>query len=162
MPEFSVQHPVAYSTRQMYDLVADVERYPEFLPLCDSLTVHESRQLENGNTELIATMGVGYKTISEQFTTRVTLQRDELRILVEYLDGPFHHLHNRWHFVPKKNTADGSIVDFHIEYEFKSTMLRILMGALFDKAFRRFAQSFEDRARQIYGKADQIGRVVTP
>jgi coenzyme Q-binding protein COQ10 len=131
----------------MFDVVADVERYPEFLPLCERLTV-ESRTRTSDETVLVATMTVGYKAIRERFTTRVTLRQNALTVLVEYLDGPFRHLENRWRFVP---APGGSEVDFFIDYEFRSLTLKLLMGALFDKAFRRYAEAFEARARAVYG-----------
>ena len=147
MPRFTTQRRVPFSPRQMFDLVADVNAYPQFLPLCESLTVR-SREQRGPDTILIATMGVGYKAIRETFTTRVTLQPETLQILVEYLDGPFRRLENRWSFLPQPG---GSIVDFYIDYEFRSAMLGLLMGALFDKAFRKFAEAFEARAGVVYG-----------
>ena len=132
----------------MFDLVADVERYPEFLPLCESLTVL-SREPRPPDTVLNARMGVGYKAIRETFTSRVTLRPDDLAILVEYLDGPFRRLENRWRFLP---APGGSDIDFYVDYEFRSPLLAILMGAMFDKAFRQFASAFEERARKTYGR----------
>lgn len=147
MPKFQTTRRVPYSARQMYEIVADVEQYPKFLPLCEALAV-ESRQTEGDATIIIATMSVGYKTIRESFRTRVTLHPADPSILVEYLDGPFKRLENRWRFI---STATGSDVQFYIDYEFRSVMLGVLMGALFDKAFRRFSEAFEDRARVVYG-----------
>jgi coenzyme Q-binding protein COQ10 len=132
----------------MYDLVADVEKYPLFLPLCESLKV-KSRETAGDTTIIVATMGIGYKSIRELFTTRVVLKPKEQAIDVSYLDGPFHHLDNRWRFL---DVANGSDVDFYIDYSFRSPMLALLMGALFDTAFRRFAQAFEDRAAVVYGQ----------
>ena len=147
MPSFHTVRRVPYTPRQMFDLVADVERYPEFLPLCEGLTLRSRQEIE-GRTVLVARMTAGYQAIREHFTTRVTLVPDENRVLVEYLDGPFRHLENRWTF---RAVPGGTDVDFFIEYEFKSRMLGLLVGALFDKAFRRFAEAFEARARTIYG-----------
>lgn len=147
MPSFSTKRRVPFTTRQMFDLVADVESYPEFLPLCESLTVVRRDQREN-TTVLVATMGIGYKAIRERFTTRVTLQPDQETILVEYLDGPFRRLENRWRFLA---APGGSDVDFFIDYEFRSMALGLLMGALFDTAFRKFAEAFETRASAVYG-----------
>ncbi len=158
MPTFSTQRQVTFTPKQMYDLVADVERYPEFLPLCEGLSL-KSRRIEGNVEVLVATMEVGYKAIRERFTTRVTLKPDEMprQILVEYLDGPFRHLENRWRFLPDK---DGCRIDFYLNYEFRSRMLAMLMGAVFDKAFRKFATAFEDRAREIYRADVAIGRPV--
>lgn len=131
----------------MFDLVADVERYPEFLPLCEGLNIRRRSMLEDGREVLLADMTVGYKAIRETFTSRVTLDRSKLRIDVEYVNGPFSHMENIWRF-----TADGNktIVDFSINYQFKSRMLGLLMGGMFDQAFRRFADAFEKRAAKTY------------
>jgi len=138
---------VGHSADAMFDLVADVEKYPQFLPLCEDLTVL-SRSIE-GNKEIItANMSVGYKAIHEVFLSRVTLERDSQKILVEYLDGPISHLENLWWFEAISETS--SRVHFSLEYEFKSLALRLLMGAMFDKAFRKFTEAFEKRADQIY------------
>ena len=152
MPSFRITRTVRHSPQQMYDLVADIERYPEFLPLCESLRVLR-RQPGPGDTEVcVAEMGVGYKAIRERFTTRVTLDPAERRIVAEYIDGPFRHLENRWTF---KETATGSgcDVDFFITYEFKSRTLGLLMGTMFDRAFRKFTDAFESRANRVYGVA---------
>lgn len=149
MPRYSTRRRVAFTPEQMFALVADVERYPEFVPLCESLAV-KSRESRGTETVLIATMGIGYKAIRERFTTRVTLQPEARTILVEYLDGPFKRLENRWRFV---DAAGGCEVDFFIDYEFRSVALGLLMGAMFDTAFRRFADAFEARARIVYKNA---------
>lgn len=131
----------------MFDLVADVERYPEFLPLCEALTVRSRRERE-GREILVAEMAVGYKAIRQRFTTQVVLNRQELGIDVQYLDGPFRRLDNRWRFEP---TGENSCnVHFDIEYEFASRSLGMLMGSMFDYAFRRFTVAFEERADKIY------------
>lgn len=150
MPSFSTRRRVPFTPGQMFDLVADVERYPEFLPLCEELTLR-SREDAGDRTVLIATMVAGYKAIRESFTTRVVLVHDEQKVMVEYLDGPFRHLENRWRFKPL--SSGGCEVDFYIDYELRSLMLGMLVGAMFDKAFRRFAEAFEMRARQVYGTA---------
>lgn len=147
MPSFSSTRRVPFTARQMYDLVADVERYPEFLPMCESLRI-TSRAPSGNGWDLIATMGVGYKAIREKFTSCVSLDPDALAISVTYLDGPFRRLDNRWRFTDA--AEGGSDVHFFIDYEFRSPMLALLMGAMFEQAFRRFSQSFEDRARVVY------------
>jgi coenzyme Q-binding protein COQ10 len=141
----------------MFDLVADVERYPEFLPLCEGLRIRQ-RDAADGREILTADMTVGYKAIRETFTSRVTLLADERRINVAYVDGPFRFLDNRWMFHPR--AEGGSEVEFYIAYEFKSKMFEMLVGGLFDAAFRRFAAAFEDRARLIYGRDTGIGEAV--
>lgn len=148
MPTFDTCRRVPYTPEQMFGLVADVEKYPLFLPMCESLVVRKREPIEHG-TRLTATMGVGYKSIREHFTSRVTLKPTESRILVEYLDGPFRYLENRWEFLFQP--GGGCQIRFWISYEFKSVMLGLLMGALFDKAFRKFAEAFEQRARVVYG-----------
>ena len=136
----------------MFDLVADVERYPEFVPLCQSLHVRRRVTDAAGVEVLTADMKVGYHAIRETFTTRVTLDRANLKILVEYVDGPFSWLENVWTFTAEEE-AKTSRVEFFIDYEFRSRMLGALMGAMFDAAFRRFADAFERRADKVYGTA---------
>ncbi len=133
----------------MFDLVADVESYPQFLPLCTGLRVRRRVASGEGVEIVVAEMEVGYKAIRETFTSRVTLDRPRLRIMVEYIDGPFSHLENRWTFQDKPEV--GSEVGFAITYEFRSRALGLLMGAMFDTAFRKFAEAFEARADAIYG-----------
>ncbi len=133
----------------MYALVADVEKYPLFLPLCEGLVVKSHKERDE-KTLLIADMTIGYKAIRETFTSQVLLDPSAAIIDVSYLDGPFKFLNNRWAFIP---TGDNSCnVAFFIDYEFKSRMLGILMGSMFDIAFRKFTKAFEDRADVVYGK----------
>lgn len=148
MPRFSTRRRVAFSAEQMFALVADVEQYPKFLPLCEALVVRERTHDGEGREVLVAVMEAGYKAIRERFTSRVTLDRGQNNILVTYLDGPFSRLENIWTFVPVDRGCD---VDFFIDYEFKSFVLQMLMGAMFDQAFRKFTDAFEARARQVYG-----------
>ena len=150
MPTFRTVRPVAHSPAQMFGLVADVERYPEFLPLCEDLRILRRVQSGEGIETLVAAMAVGYKAIRESFTTRVTVDHPRLRITVEYVDGPFRYLENRWSF---RQTPGGCDVEFYINYEFKSFALGLLMGSVFDKAFRKFTEAFEERADVIYGAA---------
>lgn len=148
MPTFRMTRSVKHKAAQMFALVADVERYPEFLPLCEDLRIIRRVQSGEGVETLVATMAVGYKAIRESFTTRVTLDEPRLRIQVEYVDGPFKYLENRWTF---HDTPTGSEVEFYINYEFKSFALGILMGSVFDKAFKKFTEAFEERATVVYG-----------
>lgn len=149
MPMFRTTRRVAFTPEQMFALVADVERYPEFLPLCTGLSVRRRLTTPAGHEQLVAAMSVGYRAISETFTSRVTLDVPANKILVEYMDGPFRHLENRWSFLP----AEGGSCEivFFISYEFASRTLGLLMGTMFDRAFRKFAEAFEQRARQVYG-----------
>ena len=160
MPSFSNIRRVPFTASQMFALVSDVEAYPEFLPLCESLAVL-ARRTEGDTTILDARMGVGYRAIRETFVSRVTLMPGGgvPAILVEYRDGPFRRLQNRWRFIPAAGSPDGAVqgaacdIDFYVDYEFRSPMLALLMGAVFDRAFRQFAGAFEDRARRVYGAA---------
>ena len=149
MPQFSNKRRVRHSAEKMFDLVADVERYPEFVPMCQSLKVRQRTQKPDGNEVIVADMTVSFQVVRETFTSRVTLDRPNLKILVEYLQGPFSKLENRWTFEAK--SEDSCDVGFFIAYEFKSRMLAVLMGAMFDAAFQRFAAAFEKRADAVYG-----------
>jgi len=154
MPSFQTSRRVRHRAAQMFDLVADVEAYPDFLPLCTGLRVRRRVASGEGVETIVAEMQVGYKAIRETFTSRVSLERPRLRILVEYIDGPFSHLENRWTF---QDLPDGQCeVGFAINYEFRNRALGLLMGAMFDTAFRRFAEAFEARADEIYGRAPQV------
>jgi coenzyme Q-binding protein COQ10 len=149
MPQFTTTRRVRHAAANMFDLVADVERYPEFVPLCRALKVRRRIEEPEGVEILIADMTVAYQLVRESFVSRVTLDRPSLQILVEYLEGPFSHLENRWTFHPVGERA--CEVEFFISYEFRSRMLGLLMGSMFDLAFRRFAAAFEARADKIYG-----------
>ena len=151
MPSFRTVRRVPFSPRQMFDLVADVERYPQFLPLCEALAV-KSRERDGEREIVVAQMTVGYMAIHETFTSRVVL--DPAKLLVDAAalpgaaSGPFSRLQNRWAFLP---VAGGCNVDFTIDYELKSLTLQMLVGGLFDRAFRKYAEAFEARAHAIYG-----------
>jgi coenzyme Q-binding protein COQ10 len=155
MPRFSNRRRVLHRADQMFDLVADVERYPEFVPLCQALKIRQRKTNPDGTETIIADMTVSFKLVKETFTSEVTLDREHLKILVRYLKGPFSNLENRWTFEAKGEEACD--VGFFIAYEFKSKMLATLMGAMFDAAFGRFSAAFEKRADMVYGK-----RVVGP
>jgi coenzyme Q-binding protein COQ10 len=148
MPQFSTTRRVRHAAAEMFDLVADVERYPEFVPLCRKLKVRKRIPEPEGVEVLVADMTVAYKFVHESFTSRVTLDRPNLQILVEYLEGPFSRLENRWSFRPIDERS--CEVEFFISYEFKSRTLGLLMGSMFDLAFRRFTVAFERRADVIY------------
>jgi coenzyme Q-binding protein COQ10 len=175
MPQFSTRRRVRHSADDMFDLVADIERYPEFVPLCRAMRVIRRTPLADREI-VVAEMEVAYKLIRETFTSRVTLIRGERTILVEYLDGPFRRMENRWTFrpaggreesqeesrvrqgsseaaVPRASSLPACDVEFFISYEFASRTLGLLMGAVFDTAFRRFASAFESRADAVFGSA---------
>ncbi len=153
MPSFRTTRKVAHPAARMFDLVADVEKYPGFLPLCQGLTVRRRATLPDGREVLVADMRVGFKAIRESFTSRVTLDRASNVIVAEYIDGPFRSLENRWTFRdrPPGDGSAGCTVEFFITYEFKSRMLGLLMGSMFEGAFSRFAEAFEERADKVYG-----------
>ena len=148
MPRFSNRRRVNHSAEKIFDLVADVERYPEFVPMCQALKVRQRTAGPNGTETIVADMTVSFKLIRETFTSRVVLDRPNLKITVEYLRGPFSSMDNRWAFEPRGDNA--SDVIFFIAYEFRSRMLALLMGAMFDAAFQRFVAAFEKRADAIY------------
>jgi coenzyme Q-binding protein COQ10 len=148
MPSFRTNRTVRHGPDAMLALVADVERYPEFVPLCERLVVRSRETDEDGRQIIVAAMTAGYGPIHETFTSRVTIDRAERRIVVSYLDGPFRRLENTWDFEP---VGEGCRIAFYISYEFRSLPLQMLMGAMFDKAFRKFAEAFERRADSVYG-----------
>jgi coenzyme Q-binding protein COQ10 len=149
MHVYETKHPVAHSADEMFALVARVEDYPKFLPLCEELAV-KSREQREGSELLIATMTVGYGFIHEGFTTQVHLDRATRTILIEYLDGPFSFLENRWRFHPRGQGA--CEVDFYIAYSFRSRLFERLVGRLFAKAVEKYTTAFEARADAIYGR----------
>ena len=143
-----------HSAAEMFDLVADVERYPEFVPLCRQLKVRDRIPEPEGVEVLVADMTVAYKLVREKFTSRVTLDRPNLQILVEYLEGPFSRLENRWTFhATGERTCE---VEFFISYEFKSRTFGLLMGSMFDLVFRRMAAAFERRADVVYASKRRL------
>ena len=152
MPLFRDERRVRHNAAEMFDLVADVERYPEFVPLCKGLKVRSRKAETEGRETLVADMTVGYKLIHETFTSRVLLDKPRLKVVVRYIDGPFSRLENIWTFKDEPE-CDGSRIEFFIDYEFKSRTLGGLMGSMFDVAFRKFARAFEDRADKVYGRS---------
>src|SRR5580692_2486262 len=150
MPRFSSKRRVLHRASEMFDLVADVERYPEFVPFCQALKIRKRTPGPDGTEIVVSDMTVSFKLVKETFTSEVTLDRPNLKISVRYLRGPFSNLENRWTFEPKADNACD--VGFFIAYEFKSRMLALLMGSMFDAAFARFSAAFEKRADKVYGK----------
>jgi coenzyme Q-binding protein COQ10 len=150
MPNYVTTRRLKHTPEQMFDLVADVERYPEFVPMCEKLVVRRRTTGVAGSEVLLADMAIGYKVIRESFTSRVALDRANLKILVEYVDGPFSHLENRWSFAPA--SGGGSEVTFDIDYAFRSRAFQMIAGAVFDTVVRRMVQAFETRADALYGR----------
>lgn len=135
----------------MFDIVADVRAYPEFVPMCTAMLVR-SEQEKYGKVIMIADMSVGYKQINETFTSQIILDKQALEINSKYIDGPFRYLNNRWRFLKSDITQDENYcdIDFSIDYEFKSKALGMLMGVMFERAFARFTAAFEARADAVY------------
>ena len=142
MPTHAEERRLPFTQQQLFELVADVERYPEFLPWCTAcrVTKREGQLIE-------ADLLVGFRMVRERFTSRVTLSAPD-RVDVEYLDGPFRYLNNHWIFKPAEG---GCLIDFYIDFEFRSRILQRLMGPLFNEAVRRMVSAFESRAHTLYG-----------
>jgi coenzyme Q-binding protein COQ10 len=144
MPTHAEKRLLRYSAEQMFDLVADVKRYPEFLPWCVG-----ARVLSTTEAELVADLTIGFKLFRETFRSQVTLERPG-HVHVRYLNGPFKYLNNHWRFIP---TATGCEVDFFVDFEFNSRLLQAVIGTVFNEAVRMMVRAFERRAMQLYGRA---------
>jgi coenzyme Q-binding protein COQ10 len=144
MPTHAEQRFLRNQPAQLFDLVADIEKYPEFLPWCVA-----ARIFRREGDVIHADLVVGFKMIREKFTSKVTLARPD-RIDVEYLNGPFRYLNNHWKFIPKDG---GCLIDFYVDFEIRSRVLRALMEPLFNEAVRRMVAAFESRARTLYGES---------
>jgi coenzyme Q-binding protein COQ10 len=143
MPTHAEKRLIPYSPEQMYRLVADIERYPEFLPWCVGARIRR----RTGNL-VVGDLMIGFKMVREQFTSTVRLTPTE-RIDVTYTDGPFHYLNNHWIFLP---APEGCQIDFYVDFEFKSKMLQKIITVLFSEAVRRMVAAFENRAHELYGE----------
>ena len=148
MKRFANVRRVRHDARDMFDLVADVERYPEFVPYCERLVVRNRIPQTDGREAVVASMTLGYRMFNETFGCRVLKDEANLVIVVEYLDGPFRYLNNRWIFRPLET---GSEIDFYIEYELRSRSLSLIVGSVFDRAFEKLSEAFERRANSVYG-----------
>lgn len=154
MPTHAEQRRLPYTPAQMYDLVSDIERYPEFIPWTAATRIRGRAPLADASGapvgEVIdADMVVSFKVFRERFGSRVTLRPEAREIDVAYIDGPFKHMRNHWRFLANE---DGSTtVDFFVDFEFKSWTLQKLIGAVFDHAMRRVVAAFEARAQELYG-----------
>lgn len=145
MPTHAQKQFMPYTPDQLFDLVADVGRYPEFLPWCVGARVRERTE-----TLLVADLVIGFKVFRERFTSHVTLERPH-HIHVRYLEGPFRYLNNHWRFTPEN---DGTLVDFYVDFEFRSKILQAAIGLVFNEAVKLMVHAFERRARRIYGPPD--------
>lgn len=151
MSSFRTTRRMPFTAEQMFALVTDVERYPQFLPMCEGLVV-KKRWEEGGLPHILADMSVGYGAIRETFTTRVVFDAEKRTVHAANPpgqgSGPFKSIENRWAF---RDVEGGCEVEFQITYAFKSFVLQALVGGLFDKVFRKYTEAFEARAHQIYG-----------
>lgn len=143
MPGIREQRQLPYTPEQMYDLVADVGRYKEFLPW-----VVATRVRSDSDTEMVADMVVGFKSLREKFTSRVIKERPNF-LRVNYVDGPLRDLDNQWHFAPYGEQS--CTVDFAVDFTFKNRVFETIAGQYFDRAFRRMVEAFEARAAELYG-----------
>lgn len=144
MPTHAEKKYLPYSPEQMFNLVIDVERYPEFLPWCQQCNIVKRQE-----GMLLANLVVGYKLFSEYFSSRVTYNRPNA-IRVEYVNGPLRYLSNTWEFIP--DDKGGCIVDFYVDFEFKNPFFQKMMGVFFNEIVKRMVSAFEDRAAQLYGE----------
>lgn len=152
MPGIRETRTLPYSAEQMFDLVADVARYPEFLPW-----VIATRVRSNSDTEMVADMLVGFKALREKFTSRVIKERPH-RLEVIYVDGPMKDLDNIWRFIPR--AEGGCELDFCVDFTFKNKMFEMLAGQYFDRAFRKMVAAFETRADELYGNSSSSAQSV--
>ena len=142
MPTHAESRIVQYTPEQLFDLVADVDRYPRFLPWCVA-----SRVRSRSDTLLVADLTIGFGPFRESFTSRVTLDRPR-RVTVKYENGPFRYLNNQWDFTPRDS---GTEVAFFVDFEFRSRILQAAIGVVFNEAVRRMVNAFLKRARDVYG-----------
>lgn len=143
MPTHAEKRKLPYTQEQLFNLVADVEKYPEFLPWCI-----ESRITRREGDVIYADLVIGYKMVREKFGSRVTLSKPNA-IHVEYLSGPMKYLSNHWKFIPEKD--GGCTIDFYVDFEFKNFLFKKLMGLFFNEVVRRMVAAFEARAQALYG-----------
>ena len=146
MPHHKETRRLPYSPEQMFNLVADVQSYEKFLPWVTAIRVRS-----NNDTEMVADMLVGFKGLSEKFTSRVEKKRPE-RVHVDYVDGPLKHLSNDWQFTP--DGEGGVVIDFEVDFAFKNKLFEMLAGQMFDKALRKMIGAFEERAAELYGPSE--------
>lgn len=147
MPKHSENRFVPYTASQMYDLVSDVAKYPEFLPWTSAARIR-SITTEGGSQVMLADLVISFKVFRERFGSRVTLWSDQHKVVTEYLDGPFKYLHSTWEF---EDCEGGCNVNFHVDFEFKNVILQKVIGVVFNQAMHRIVRAFDERAAQLYG-----------
>ncbi len=149
MPTHAEQRVLGYSPEQLYGLVADIERYPEFLPWCTA-----ARLRKRESDLIVADLVIGFKMIRERFTSRVRLDPAGQSIDVAYVEGPFKYLNNHWVFMEH---PEGCLIDFYVDFEFRSRLLQKMIQPLFHEAVRRMVAAFETRAHALYDQPEKVG-----
>ena len=149
MPTHAERRVLPYTPEQLYKLVAEVEHYPQFLPWCVAARIRERRE-----NMIVADLVIGFKMIRERFTSKVALDPEGRKIHVTYAEGPFKYLNNHWRF---EEHPDGCVIDFYVDFEFKSKLLQKMIEALFHEAVRRMVAAFETRADALYGHPPRVG-----
>ncbi|NUH64143.1 type II toxin-antitoxin system RatA family toxin [Sulfitobacter sp. S0837] len=153
MPTHSETRQLPYSAQQMYDLVADVGRYPEFLPWTAAARIRSDE--DRGDHRVMeADLVISFKVFRERFTSRVVLWPEAKKIDTEYLDGPFKYMKSNWHF---EDNLEGCQVHFFVDFEFKSAILQKIIGVVFNEAMLRIVRAFEARAKALYGPQKSTG-----
>ncbi|MEM6489019.1 MAG: type II toxin-antitoxin system RatA family toxin [Pseudomonadota bacterium] len=154
MPTHAEKRVLPYTAEQLFVLVADIEKYPKFLPWCQATRMRSRTVLEDGREVVEADLVISFKVFRERFGSRVTLDAAKLVIDVEYLDGPFRYLNNHWEFHDRE--AEGRAeVDFYVDFEFKSRALQTVVGLVFNEAMQRIVRAFEARAAEVYGAPEE-------
>lgn len=149
MPTHAEKKILPYTAEQLFDLVAGVDKYPEFLPWCIASRITRTEAQENNKRVFYADLVIGYKMVREKFGSKVTTLKPD-HIHVEYLSGPMKYLSNHWRFIPQE---DGTCeIDFYVDFEFKNKLFQGLMEVFFNEAVKRMVQAFEDRAEALYGE----------
>ncbi|MCB1532353.1 MAG: type II toxin-antitoxin system RatA family toxin [Alphaproteobacteria bacterium] len=152
MPTHAEKRHLPYTPEQLFDLVAQVEKYPAFLPWCIGSRITKHERHESGEEVFYADLVIGYKMAREKFGSKVTLQPHS-HIHVEYLSGPMKHLSNHWRFIRE---PDGSCtIDFYVDFEFKNALFQNLIEVFFNEAVKRMVNAFEERANALYVPLDQ-------
>lgn len=149
MPTHAEKREVPYSADEMYALVADIGSYCEFLPWCEASRIRSRKEQPDGTEVIEADLVISFKVFRERFRSRVTLKPDRNSIDVAYLEGPFRYLNNHWRFEPLGQ--DHCLIDFYVDFEFRSRALQAIIGVVFNQAMQRIVHAFEQRAEALYG-----------
>ncbi|MGX9354168.1 type II toxin-antitoxin system RatA family toxin [Roseobacteraceae bacterium S113] len=151
MPTHSETKRLPYSAKQMYELVADVASYPEFLPWCAAARIRKQTPFGEGAELMEADLVISFKVFRERFGSRVILHPAAMKIDTEYLDGPFRYMKSNWAFADAED--GGCDVSFFVDFEFKNAILQGIIGVVFNEAMQRVVRAFERRADVLYGGA---------